>query len=75
MPRIIVFEVSCKSVHCFCELCLTKGIKTWVKVTVLDFSGKFRITLKRGKWDIFKPKNAITKKIQILFIGFLQCSM
>lgn len=62
MPQIIIFEVSCKSVHCICELYLMKGIKTWVKVTVLDFSGKFRIRSKRGKWGIFEPKNAITKK-------------
>ena len=40
MPRIIVFEVSCKSVHCFCELYLTKSIQKELKVTVFIFHDK-----------------------------------
>ena len=32
------------------------GINDWVKVTALDFQGKFVLCSKLGKWIVFGPK-------------------
>ena len=37
------------------------GINEWVKVTALDFQGKFVLCSKLGKWIVLVPKPTLLK--------------
>ena len=41
------------------------GINEWVKMTVLDFQGKFLFCLIWGKWGICGPKINLFELLQV----------
>ena len=68
--KINTFDLFSKSVlWIFLKSYLMKGIIKWVKVTVLEFSGKFSLCPKYGKWVIFLgPKSTLFNFSLNLFI-------